>query len=192
MEITVGDRIQSAIDHMEKSEIDLALSDVCIAVDITAQKYYQDASSSSCYKAFLKENMWMIIVTGMGSLISSSIKIPFQHKDIKSDAQGFCTLEQVVYHIMRCGLIHGTGKDSKIIWNARIPLALDQDGNLNLSPSFIWGLALSVIACDTNRDEKADEMCWISTASFKYLINDLWGKKDSVKKMVKSQYNVII
>ena len=93
---------------------------------------------------------------------------------------------------MRCGLVHGTGEDSKIIWNNRIPLALDKDGNLNLSPSFIWGLALCVIVCNINCNEKIGETCWISTASFKYLINDLWGKRGSVKMMIRSQYNVII
>ena len=30
--VTVGDRIQSMIDHMDKGEIELALSDVCIAM----------------------------------------------------------------------------------------------------------------------------------------------------------------
>lgn len=167
MAVSVGARIQSVIDHMGKNEIEMALSDVCIAVDITAEKYYGESQSSA-------------------------IKIPFQHKDIKSDEQGYCTLEQIIYHVMRCGLIHGTGEDSKIIWNNRIPLALDKDGNLNLSPSFIWGLALCVIVCDVNRNEKVGETCWISTASFKYLVNDLWGKRENIKMMIKSRYNVII
>lgn len=193
MAITVGDRIQSMIDHMEKGEIELALSDVCIAIDITAQKYYGEArSSASCYKKFLKENIWMIVATGMGTLIADAIKIPFKQKDIKNDDQGYCTLEEIIYHVMRCGLVHGTGEDSKIVWNNRIPLALDKDGNLNLSPSFIWGFALCVITCPVNREETVRDTCWISTVSFKYLINDLWGKRDSIKKMIKSHFNVII
>ena len=57
-------------------------------------------------------------------------------------------------------------------------------------------LALSdvyiVIVCDINRNEKVNETCWISTASFKYLINNLWGKRENAKKMIRSQYNVII
>lgn len=191
--VTVGDRIQSMIDHMDKGEIELALSDVCIAIDITSQKYYGEThSSATCYKKFLKENIWMIVVTGMGNLISDSIKIPFKHEDVKTDDQGYCTLEQIIYHVMRCGLIHGTGEDNKIIWNNRIPLVLDKYGNLNLSPSFIWGLALCVITCPVNNGEKVRDTCWISTASFKYLINDLWGKRDSVRKMIKSRYNVDI
>lgn len=193
MSVSVGQRVQSMIDHVSKGEVELALSDICIAIDITSQKYYNEsASSASCYKRFLKENMWMIVVTGMGSLITESVKLPFTHKDIKSDSEGYCTLEQIIYHVMRCGLIHGTGEESKIIWNSNVPLAIDKDQNLNISPSFIWGLALCVITCPVNINERVGDYCWISMATFKYLINDLWGKRDSVKKMIKSQYNVTI
>ena len=193
MAISVGDRIQSVIDHMDKGEIELALSDVCIAVDVTAQKYYGESkSSASCYKKFIKDNIWMIVMTGMGPLITDSIKLPFSHDYISSDDQGYCTLEQIVYHVMRCGLIHGTGESNKINWNPLIPLVLDKDGVLTLSPSFIWGLALSVIVCEVNKDEKVRETSWISTASFKYLINDLWGKRENINIMAKSAYGVIV
>lgn len=193
MAVTVGDRVQSMIDHMEKGELDFALSEICIALDITSQKYYRKTvSSRTIYKKFLKENIWMIVTTGMGSLIVESIKLPFRHTDIKSDADGYCTLEQIVYHVMHCGLVHGTGEDSKIVWNYSIPLGIDEAGNLQLSPSFIWGLALAVIACDVNKDERVKDTCWISTMTFKYLINDLWGKRESVKTMLKSAYGVEI
>ena len=193
MSVSVGQRVQSMIDHMTKGEIELALSDICIAIDITSQKYYNEPNSSaSCYKRFLKENIWMIVVTGMGSLITEAVKLPFTHKDIKSDYEGHCTLEQIIYHVMLCGLIHGTGEESKIVWNTNVPLAIDKDQNLNISPSFIWGLALCVITCPVNLHERVGDYCWISMATFKYLINDLWGKRDSVKNMIKSQYDVTI
>ena len=193
MSVSVGQRVQSMIDHMSKGEIELALSDICIAIDITSQKYYNEPNSSaSCYKRFLKENIWMIVVTGMGSLITEAVKLPFTHKDIKSDYEGYCTLEQIIYHVMRCGLIHGTGEESTIVWNTNVPLAIDKDQNLNISPSFIWGLALCVITCPVNLHERVGDYCWISMATFKYLINDLWGKRDSVKNMIKSQYDVTI
>ena len=188
MSVSVGQRVQSMIDHMSKGEIELALSDICIAIDITSQKYYNEPNSSaSCYKRFLKENIWMIVVTGMGSLITEAVKLPFTHKDIKSDYEGYCTLEQIIYHV-----IHGTGEESKIVWNTNVPLAIDKDQNLNISPSFIWGLALCVITCPVNLHERVGDYCWISMATFKYLINDLWGKRDSVKNMIKSQYDVTI
>ena len=83
MSVSVGQRVQSMIDHMSKGEIELALSDICIAIDITSQKYYNEPNSSaSCYKRFLKENIWMIVVTGMGSLITEAVKLPFTHNGL--------------------------------------------------------------------------------------------------------------
>ena len=38
--VSIGKRIQNAINYMEKSEYDSAVSDVCIALDATAKKYY--------------------------------------------------------------------------------------------------------------------------------------------------------
>lgn len=53
MAVTVGDRIQSLIDHMGKDNIELGLSDVCIAIDITAKKYYnKEKSLRKYYKDF--------------------------------------------------------------------------------------------------------------------------------------------
>ena len=193
MSVSIGQRVQSMIEHMSKGEVELALSDICIAIDITSQKYYNEPNSSaSCYKRFLKENIWMIVATGTGSLITEAVKLPFTHKNIKSDSEGYCTLEQIIYHVMHCGLIHGTGEESKIIWNANIPLAIDEEQNLNISPNFIWGLALCVITCPVNLHERVEDYSWISMGTFKYLINDLWGKRDSVKNMIKSQYSVTI
>lgn len=64
MSVSVGQRVQSMIDHMSKGEIELALSDICIAIDITSQKYYNEPNSSaSCYKRFLKENIWLSTTT---------------------------------------------------------------------------------------------------------------------------------
>lgn len=127
MAVTISDRIQSMIDHMDKDEIELALSDVCIAIDITSKKHFRKKSSSaSVYKDFIKENLWIIVFVGTGTILTEDIKIPFEHEDIKKSADGYCTLEDVIYHVIRCGYIHDTGEHSKIKWNKRIPFAVGE------------------------------------------------------------------
>lgn len=193
MPVSIGDRIQNMVDFMVKGKFDSALSEVCIAIDITSQLYYSSTQSNNkLYKSFLKENMWLILMTGMAA-VTDSIKVPFLHKDIKSDQNGYCTLEEIIYHVMRCGLAHGTGAGNKIIWSINgMTISIDGNGNLVLSPSFIWGMALSVIACPNNAKEKVGDTYWLSTATFKYLINDLWGRLDSVKTMARSAYDIIV
>lgn len=190
--VSIGDRIQAAIDHMDKGDVELALSDVCIAIDITSQKYLNvEKSSRSTYKQFLKDNMWIILTAGFGGVVVEDIKIPFQHPEIKGDDQGYCTLEDVIYHVMRCGLLHGTGENDGLVWTKEVILAC-HEGKLNISPTFIWGMMLAVITCPCNQQEHVNDTSWISMASFKYLVNDLWGKKESVRMMIKSQFSVQI
>lgn len=193
MLVTVGKRIQSCINHMDNKEFGLALSELCIAIDITAKKNYdKQQSSATTYKKFLHENMWMIMVTGTGNLINP-IKVKFTHPSIKN-SDGYCSLEEIIYHIVRCELIHDTGKNSNIEWNpdSSYPILYNAEGELLLSTAFIWGLVLSVVVSPVNKDERVGELCWISTLSFKYFINDLWGRIDLVKKMVRAIIGITI
>jgi len=59
--ISVGRRIQEAIDHMGKGETMLALTPACIALDVTSQRHAGlKRSSRSSFKRFVQENLWLI------------------------------------------------------------------------------------------------------------------------------------
>ena len=184
--ITIGYRIKEAIDYMDQGKIELALTPTCIALDMTAQSYYaKQNSSKKDYKNYVKEYFWLITYMGLPGILSNSLKIPFIHPNVALDADGFCSLEEIIYHVIRCGLVHSTGVDPKIKWNNVISLGLDESGNLLLSSKLIWGLIGSVIFSDINNNQKIDDIYWISIADFKYFINDAWGKSNIPKKIVK-------
>jgi hypothetical protein len=184
--VTIGDRIQEAIDYMDKGKIELALTPTCIALDITAQEYYlKNKSSGKNYKNFIQEYLWLITYMGLPGVLSNSLKIPFKHSDVKLDQDGFCSLEEIIYHVIRCGLIHGNGIDPKIEWNKIITLGLTQNGNLLLSDKLIWGLIGSIVFSEVNSNQKTGDFCWISIADFKFFINDIWGRIHIPKKIVK-------
>jgi hypothetical protein len=184
--ITIGERIVEAIDYMEREKIELALTPTCIALDMTSQIYFsKKKSSNKDYKAYIKKYFWLITYMGLPGILSNALKIPFTHKNIKLDADGFCPLEEIIYHVVRCGLIHSNGLDSKIKWNNVISLGLDEQGNLVLSKNLIWGLIGSIIFSEVNVNEKIADTYWISVADFKYFINDAWGKINIPKKIIK-------
>ena len=184
--LTVGDRVHEAINYMDKGQIELALTPTCIAIDMTAQLYYKKIKSSNKdYKNFIKKHLWLITYMGLPGIYSNSIKISFKHPDIMLDQDGFCSIEDIIYHVIRCGLIHSNGIDSKIEWNRIITLGNCQNGNLLLSDNLIWGLIGSIVFSEVNSNEKTGELCWISIADFKFFINDIWGRIDIPKKVIK-------
>ena len=97
---------------------------------------------------------------------------------------GLAGIEDVVYHVMRCGLLHSTGAESKIIWSERIIFGSDELGNLILPQNFIWGLIGVVIFCPANKDEKISENYWIKISDFKFFIQELWGRVDLANRIV--------
>ena len=189
--IAVGRRIQEAIDHMGKGETMLALTPACIALDITSQRHAGlKRSSRSSFKRFVQENLWLITYVGFPGLMASTVRVPFVHPDVKPDAAGCVGIEDIIYHVIRCSLIHSDEKNSKIRWNDAIALGLDQDGNLVLNNGLIWGLVSAVVFSPSNKDESVPEQYWLQVGMFRMFISELWGRIDLAKKFVKFHISV--
>ena len=116
---------------------------------------------------------------------ASTVRVPFVHPDVKPDAAGCVGIEDIIYHVIRCSLIHSDEKDSKIRWNDAIALGLDQDGNLVLNNGLIWGLVSAVVFSPTNKDESVPDQYWLQVGMFRMFISELWGRIDLAKRFVK-------
>jgi hypothetical protein len=178
---------------MNKGEIGLALTAACIALDVTSQRHASvSRSSKKIYKQFVKDNLWLITYIGFPGLMASTVRVPFVHPDIKPDASGTVGLEEIIYHVIRCSLVHSDEKAAKIVWNKAIALGLDQNGNLVLSESLLWGLLGAVILSPVNNKEALPTQYWFSIADFKMFVSELWGRIDIAKRVVKYYTDVEI
>ena len=185
--ISIGDRIKEAFDHMGRGDYLLALTPICIAIDITSQKHFGTARSSrNTYKKFVKEYLWLISYVGLPGLMATTIRIPFSHGEAKTDASGNIGIEDVIYHVVRCSLIHADEKSAKVIWNKAISLGIDeQSGSLILNQQLIWGLIASVVFCPINKNESLPPDYWLQIADFKMFVSELWGRVDIAKRVIK-------
>ncbi len=184
--ISVGQRIQEAIDHMDRGDYALALTPACIALDITSQRHFgAKRSGRTIYKRFIQEHLWLITYVGLPGLMATTIRIPFSHPEVKADAAGNIGIEDVIYHVIRCSLVHSDDKSAKVTWNNAISLGMDGSGNLVLNPQLIWGLVAAVVFSPTNKGESIPEQYWLHVADFKMFISELWGRIDIAKRVVK-------
>jgi hypothetical protein len=191
--VSVGRRVQEAIDHMGKGETALALTAACIAVDVTAQRYSgASRSSSRDFKKFVKDHLWLITYVGFPGLMASTVRIPFVHPDVKPDSAGTVGVEDIIYHVIRCSLVHADEKAAKITWNRVLGLGLDQNGNLVLNQSLVWGILAAVIMSPVNQGEHVPETYWLSVADYKMFISELWGRLDLAKRIIKSNTGIEI
>lgn len=184
--ISVGRRVQEAIDHMGHGERLLALTPACIALDVTSQRHAGlDRSSGSNFKRFVQDNLWLITYVGFPGLMASTVRVPFAHPDVRPDSAGCVGIEDIIYHVIRCSLIHSDENASMITWNNAIALGLDQDGNLVLNNGLIWGLVSAVVFSPVNTEESVPDQYWLQVGSFRMFISELWGRIDLAKRFVK-------
>ena len=191
--LSVGQRIQEAIDHMGRDDYALALTPTCIALDITSQRHFgAKRSGRTIYKRFIQEHLWLITYMGFPGLMATTVRIPFSHPEVKADAAGNIGVEDVVYHVIRCSLVHSDDKSAKVTWNNAISLGIDLSGNLILNHQLIWGLIGAVIFSPVNEAESIPDQYWLRIADFKMFVSELWGRIDIAKRVVKHYTGVSI
>jgi len=191
--ISVGQRMQEAIDHMDRGDYALALTPACIALDITSQRHFgAKRSGRTIYKRFIQEHLWLITYMGFPGLMATTIRIPFSHPEVKADAAGNIGIEDVIYHVIRCSLVHSDDKSAKVTWNNTISFGSDNSGNLILNHQLIWGLIGAVVFSPANKGESIPDQYWLRIPDFKMFISELWGRIDIAKRVVKLNTGVSI
>lgn len=73
-----------------------------------SKKYPDVKENNERYKLFLKENFSVLCHYGFPGVEASSILIKIDNpiSELKTDKDGCVNMEQIIYHILRCGLTH--------------------------------------------------------------------------------------
>lgn len=184
--MTIGKRIGEALDKWAAKDADAALIAVSIAIDATAQKAYGKGGRGS-YKQFIRDNMPLITRVAFGGSVAGAINlnVPAEYRakcpDMKADANGLCGLEEIFYHVVRCGLLH------EGVLPANLNVHFKSTGEFNVQPdllevpaSLIFGFAVAVVGAPANVGERIEERFAFNLNGMCVPFNRLWGKKDQL------------
>lgn len=106
--MSVQSFIESAKILYDNKMYEKALCLVCIAIDTCAMKQYPNKYNNVSYKTFLKENFRIICKRGFPGISADAIriKVNVSNDRLKTDDNGYVDMEQIIYHVLRCGLVH--------------------------------------------------------------------------------------
>lgn len=184
--ITLGDRVQLAIDDAGKGCFELALLQVAIAIDITAKRHYKSTKSSgSNYKRLLRDYSWLIELMAFGGINLDESK--FGNFPIEGNPEP--TFQDLVYHIIRCNLVHDDGVPDNFEFVDSDTITFKKD-HLVFPKKFIWALLAVVVFCPCNSDEKTADGYWLSIFDNHFIINDFWGQ-EAVARIVYEKHRPI-
>ena len=125
-------------------EEDLCLT--CNAIDACSALTYPNKGVTNRYKLFLKTHFRTISEMGFPGISASGIRIKVNAKipELKTDNDGFVDMEQIIYHVVRCGLVHSCSINTSIIFTEQTMIGDWNADKFYLPKALVWGLIAAV------------------------------------------------
>lgn len=179
----IGKRVAEAVDKLRTGDFEGALIPACIAVAATSRKVRPTGPDHAVYKAFLRDHIELITRVAFGNIAILNLRIEFSHADLIPDHEGLVTLEQILYHVVRCGLIHEAELTTTLKFTDDGIMKVDQ-----LPAKLIHGMIGAVLADASNADETIEPGYGIMTAAGAVPLQSLWGRRDEVFRVMLDGY----
>ena len=183
----IGRRIEKAMFEAVYGNPEEGLLHACIAVDATAGRIYPDKNNTDRNKTFLRDNIQLIffVATALQIRARENISLAMNHPDLKTATDQAAPLEDIIYHVIRCSLIHEGALPENVKLAPRDKpgwtIALPHDGKPNILPwQIVLGLVLAVVGAPVNALERTTNEYTIDRIK----LNDFWGEKDRILKIL--------
>ena len=175
--MSIGTFVSSSLGLFNEGKYDVALSLACSAVDATSAKCFPTEKFNNVrYKSFLTKNMSIVTTYGMPGVSASCIRIKcINIPELKTDADSMAGLEDILYHVIRCGLIHQCEIEERIEFTERAELG-DFEGKFKVPFAIVFGLIMAVILSRENSSETMPNDKEININGKNVNLNSLWGK----------------
>jgi hypothetical protein len=185
----IADRLAETMEKMSAKQVDNALIQVSIALDATAKKVH-GKGGRQVYQTFIHDNLGLITRISFGPpVLNIRVKYdlnrnqPADQPAITPDADGRFTIEQVLYHAVRCGLLHESHIPEDLVFSDEQMIKVDSaadPGNprLVLPSSLVYGLIVAVVTEPANAGLTVEERFGLNVPGLTTIpINRLWGKR---------------
>jgi hypothetical protein len=186
--MSIGTFVCASLDLLEQGKYDVALSLACSAVDATAARVFPSKNNNARYKSFLKDHMRIVTTFGTPGVSAESIIIKCANvPGIQTDSKGEAPLEDILYHIVRCGLVHECELDQRLEFTDRTEIG-DFGDKFRVPSAIIIGLIAAVVLAKPNAKESAPGKHQMIVAGKPIPLNSLWGRIDEVQSEIQQQH----
>jgi len=171
--MSIADRVKESIEKYNSNDLENALIQTCIAIDGTAKNEFpQIKKNAGRFKAFVNANIDIITFF----TFNTNVFIDCQF--------GEYTIEQFVYEILRCGLLHEGELSARFRFSEPgQPVSIGGE-QWSFPKTFIFGALLAVIGASSNAKQKVDDQLSVMIMGKRSSLNDLWGHADVIRKAI--------
>ena len=175
--MSIGKRVTDAVEKGLRGDPEGALFAICAAIEETARRERRRKGRQG-YKAFIADNIHIVSGIGLSHPIAG-LQIAYSHPDLPATDDGHARIEDIVYHVMRCGLYHSAALPASVAFTDN-RIGSDGKGNLLLPKSIVAGLVVSVVCSPANIREITDPKFYVTALGERFVLNEIWGKRSEV------------
>lgn len=189
MKSGIGKRIDECFSQLNKGDGENAFIQLSIAIEGTSKLTYPNIQSSAQRnRQFIKDSMPFVLwslTNGTPTECNSfyfKLNIHGQEKEI--------ALEDVMYKLLRCSLVHeATMPDEVEFVNAEY-IAVSKDGKLSLPLALISSYCWAVIATPVNKEEHLEKNPLIKLYGSETLhnLNACWGNEEKLRSIIRKGF----
>jgi hypothetical protein len=182
MSTGIGKRVAEAFVKLHSADYEGALIPTSISVDATAKKARTGEGTGAAYKGFLRDNLNLItrVAMGGGGISNLNLGGGYSHPKLHPNADGFFPVEQLLYHVVRCGLLHEGCLPSEIQFVAEA--RIEGGARLTVPAGFIVGMLAAVVVAPVNAGERVPvDYGFVFPTGRSARVNELWGRPDLVE-----------
>ena len=182
--MSVGRCIERAIDSYKRGDFEDAFIQASIAVASTSEKEYpKERFDNVKYKNFIRENIALITKVVGNVILRKGISLKYSHPKLKKSQDGTYTIEEILYHIVRCCLIHEGGLPPNLsITDENCFKAEGDKSPLVLPATLVFGMVVAVAVSPENAVETISPNYRIHIEGQDRSLSDLLGKKHSLEQ----------
>ena len=168
--MSIADRVSECINKYNANDLENALIQLCIALDGTAKNEYPRTKKvGERFRAFVKANMDIITFFTFNTNIFINCQF------------GGYTIEQFIYRVLRCGLLHEAQLSAMFKFvEPGEPISIGTK-QWCFPKTFIFGTLLAVIGASSNSNQKVAEDLVVMIMGKRFRVNDLWGRADLIR-----------
>lgn len=187
--MSIAKRVAEAVEKMAQDDAEGALIPISIAIDATASKHFK-CQGRKCFKEFIHDNLGLITKVGFGPSILN-INLKYDHPHLEPNPDGLCSIEDIFYHVVRCGLLHAGELPSTLKFVNEYKFQVE-DGLLVLPSSLIYGLIAAVVVCPEKLDQTIPDNYALNIRGFEIKLNILWGKKQELENLYSAMDAIMV
>lgn len=182
--MSIGKLVSEAIDKMNANDPEGALFSLCAAVEKTAELEYGQSGRAS-FKRFIQDNVRLIVRFVFPGHSAGGFKFAYSHPHPKPShpTGGMWTIEDVLYHAVRCGLYHDVEIPANITFSKDNTFS-GGGGQITIPAKLVNGIIIAVVVAPSNSHEKAEGDFTVTWRNERLPLNTLWGKREELLRMM--------